>query len=177
MLERRAHGIADAAGSSSLLGHQLLTQHLLSKHLGLSGAIARGKDEPEGTTKGKSNRDSHELIMRTPPFRPLSKVPFPRPPARTWALITRSSVAAEKPKNPGGLVSKEAGKESRVSKSQTELLSHSLSLLGGVGNASLGHIDTILPEKIHAVVLVEGEVAHSLGSGNHQRRQHDPGLL
>ena len=27
----------------------------------------------------------------TPPFQPLSKVPFPRPPARTWALITMSS--------------------------------------------------------------------------------------
>lgn len=30
----------------------------------------------------------------TPPFKPLSKEPFPRPPARTWALMTISSPPA-----------------------------------------------------------------------------------
>src|SRR5213592_156437 len=34
---------------------------------------------------------TYEEITRTPPFKPLSKVPFPRPPARTWALMTISS--------------------------------------------------------------------------------------
>lgn len=34
-------------------------------------------------------------MTRTPPLRPLSKVPFPRPPARTCALMTMSSPAID----------------------------------------------------------------------------------
>uniref|UniRef100_A0A2M4DGY5 Putative secreted protein n=1 Tax=Anopheles darlingi TaxID=43151 RepID=A0A2M4DGY5_ANODA len=30
------------------------------------------------------------LVMCTPPLNPLSKCPFPRPPARIWALMTYS---------------------------------------------------------------------------------------
>ena len=34
---------------------------------------------------------THEYITLTPPFKPLSKVPFPLPPAKTCALMTMSS--------------------------------------------------------------------------------------
>jgi len=34
---------------------------------------------------------THESTICTPPWKPLSKCPFPRPPASTWALITRPS--------------------------------------------------------------------------------------
>ena len=33
---------------------------------------------------------AYEFASKTPPFRPLSKYPFPLPPANTWALITAS---------------------------------------------------------------------------------------
>lgn len=33
---------------------------------------------------------SYSFVNLTPPFNPLSKVPFPRPPARIWALMTNS---------------------------------------------------------------------------------------
>ena len=38
----------------------------------------------------KQSNNTHEYVILTPPFSPVSKVPLPRPPARICALMTRS---------------------------------------------------------------------------------------
>lgn len=40
----------------------------------------------------KSN-ETYENTILTPPFSPLSQIPLPRPPAKTWALTTTSVLA------------------------------------------------------------------------------------
>lgn len=91
-------GVANTAFLARLLGDEFVADHLVGEHFGFGRAMIRRKCWSLAGSScycaGAGEEESYEYTIRTPPLSPLSKCPFPLPPARTCALITISSPPA-----------------------------------------------------------------------------------